>query len=276
MTLASHLSLHQRKAAWKIHYPGLDFWQNWHMAMLEHGSQHPPSSVSVMAPLYHPASPRRNPASDLLFSFEKRSLLSRLPSETRVEKTVPRSLLDACASATPQELAAFWGDLGDHFQRHAIPEELPSLNEAAQALRLEMQCRGRDPDSVPDFFPGAVADPFSYAALARAVLFLALIPGSPCRAELYCASNSEYVPYDALTLNLILPESFLQGHGLGGRREVRLGLYLAASEQYQTPLGSAIIPVLNHRVSFGTLFAPDLVTSSRLRQPGRSATLYLQ
>lgn len=278
MTAASHLGLRSRVAAWQQHYPTRAFWRAWHMAVLAHGGMGAaPPPVSVMDDLYHPARPLKNPASTLLLTFEKRTLLGHLPTETRLERTVPRSLLDACAGvADPRDLAAFWGDLSAHVARHLTPAEQPHLSAAARAIRAELRARGVDPDAVPGFFPAAVTDLPTYAALARAILFLAVLPESPLGFRLYSASSSRYVPYDALTLNVDVTERFLQERGESGEREVILGLPLAVAETVEVPRARLLVPILGRLVFFGTLYAPDAPLSSRLRTPGRSATLYLQ
>ncbi|GGO41466.1 hypothetical protein [Deinococcus humi] len=277
MTAARHLSVRNRLGAWRRHYPDLTFWKAWHLATLAHGGMgQPQPPVSVMADLYHPARPRINLASTLLLTFEKRTLLGRLPSETRLDRSVPRSLLDACATVPPGELGAYWGDLDRHVAKHLTPAEQPHLNAVARAIRAELRDRGADVEQLPDFFPAAVTDVASYAALARAVLFLAVLPNTPLSFRLYCAQNSKYQPYDALTLNVDASERFLHSHGETGEREVMLGLQLAVADPVTLEGTRLLIPVLNTEVSFGTLYAPSTPLSARLREAGRSATLYLQ
>lgn len=248
------------------------------MALLAHGGLgNAPSPISVMGDLYHPARPQKNPASTLLLRFEKRTALGYLPAETRLERSVPRSLLEACAGVTDLEaLGNYWGNLESHVTDHLTAAEQPHLSACARAIRAEMRSRGVDPDSMSGFFPEAVTDLGSYAALARAVLYLAVLPDSPLRFRLYCATNSPYVPFDALCLNIDVTERFLQQHGETGGREVILGLQLANGETVRLSGASVTLPVLNKRVFFGTLHAPSTPLSSRLRTPGRSATLYLQ
>ncbi|MFB9992647.1 hypothetical protein ACFFLM_11780 [Deinococcus oregonensis] len=277
MMAARHLSVRGRLKAWRRHYPDVAFWQAWHVATLAHGGMgQPQPPVSVMADLYHPARPLMNPASTLLIAFEKRTLLGRLPSETRLNRSVLRSLLEACATVPADDLAAYWGNLTSHVAKHLTPTEQPHLDAAARAVRVELRSRGANLESVPGFFPAAVTDAASYAALARAVLFLAVLPNSPLAFRLYCAQNSEYQPYDALTLNVDVTERFLQDRGETGAREVTLGLQLAVADPVTLEGTRLLIPVLNREVSFGTLNAPSVPLSARLRTAGRSATLYLQ
>lgn len=253
------------------------FWKAWHLATLAHGGMgQPQPPVSVMADLYHPAKSLNNPASTLLLTFEKRTLLGRLPSETRLDRSVPRSLLDACATVSSGELGMYWGDLDGHVAKHLTPTEQPHLNAVARAIRAELQGRGAEVENLPDFFPAQVTDAASYAALARAVLFLAVLPNTPLSFRLYCAHNSPYLPYDALTLNVDVTERFLLSHGETGEREVMLGLQLAVADPVILEGTRLLIPVLNAEVSFGTLHAPSTPLSARLREAGRSATLYLQ
>jgi hypothetical protein len=277
MKAADHLGLAARRAAWTAWYPEASFWQTWHMAMLNHGGMgNPPLPVSVMDDLYHPARPQRNPASTLLLNFEKRTLLGRLPPQTRLERTVPRSLLDACLRVRPEDLQPFWGNLGDHVGRHLTLDEQPHLTSAARAIRAEVRARGVDPDADPGFFPSAVTDVSSYAALARAILFLAVLAETPLACRLYCATNRSHAPPSALSLNLDVTESFLQSHSEPSEREVVLGLHLAIAEAVAIPAGNLYVPILNTEVSFSTLFAPTAPLSSRLRSSGRSAVVHLQ
>ncbi|MBB5293767.1 hypothetical protein HNQ10_000580 [Deinococcus metallilatus] len=265
-----------RLPAWRGHYPDADFWEPWHMAVLHHGGMGgSPPPVSVMADLYHPARPVNNPASRLLLTFEKRTLLGHLPPEMRLEHTVPQSLLDECLEAPVEDLHAFWGNLDSHVHKHVVPDEQPHLDAAARAIRGEVRRRGLDPDLDPDFFPTAVTDAASYAALARAILFVALLANTPLRFHLYCA-RADFVPYAALTLNIDMPEAFLQAHGESGTREVVLGLHLAVAERLSLPRETLFVPILNREVNFSTLYAPKAAQSSRLRAGGRSSIVILQ
>lgn len=275
---ARHLSITNRWASWQRHYAGVDFWQPWHLGVMGHGGVSASlPAVTLMADLYHPAKPRGNPGSRLLLQFEQRSLLGHLPSETRMVREVPLTLLDACLEVEdPDELRAFWGNLDNHVEKHLTSAERPHFTAAALAVRAEIQARGMDPDAQPGFFPAEVKDAASYAGLARAVLFLAVLPDSPLRFRLYCAQNSPYVPYDALTMNIDVPESFLYQHRQRSDREVVLGLHLAVPETVTVQGKGLLIPVLDQRLHFSTLLAPDRPLSSRMRKPGRTATLHLQ
>lgn len=276
MKPADHLSLRQRLPVWKHWYPDAAFWEPWHMAMLSHGGiGNAPPPVTVMADLYHPAVKQNNPASSLLLTFEKRTLLGHLPAQMRLERTVPESLLTECLDAEPRDLEAFWGDLRGHVEKHVTPDEQPHLDEAARAVRAEMRARGIDPDVAPEFFPNAVTGDVSYAALARNILALALAPSSPLRLRLYCARAS-FQPYGALSLNIDVPEEFLHSHRESGTREVTLGLNVAIADHVIIPEGDVFVPLLSEVVSFSTLYAPDRSTSSQSRWNGRSSRVILQ
>lgn len=246
------------------------------MAVLQHGGMgQVPSPVTLMADLYHPAKPQANPASTLLLTFEKRTLLGHLPPEIRLQRTVLESLMDDCQDTPAASLGEFWGNLDSHVQKHLTSDEQPHLEAAARALRAEMQSRGVDLSLDPTFFPATVTDAASYAALARAILFLAVLPASPLRLRLYSA-RGDFVPYGALNLNIDVPEGFLQAHGEAGTREVVVGLALAIAERVVTPKEAVFVPILNQELYFSTLYAPDPPSSSRLRQRGRSGIVVLQ
>jgi len=248
------------------------------MGVLNHGgvvaSQLP---VSTLAPLYHPASPAKNPASDLLLRFEQRTVLGALPSRVNLPVSAPRSLLSACAQVMdPLALSGFWGDLNGHASKHLTSDELPYLNAAAAAVRAEIRARRIDPDGIPGFFPVVVNDLPSYAALARALLYLAVLPRSPLRCRLYCPRNAAYAPPTGLTLNIDVPLAFLAGHGQLAERASVLGLTLASAETVVLHGGTLLLPMLGQEIYFSTLFAPQSSLQAQLHQTGHSAALYLQ
>lgn len=276
MTDLTQLTLRLRLPVWRRHYPSAAFWEPWHMAVLSHGGVgHPPPPVTIMENLYHPARPRSNPASQLLLQFERRTLLGHLPASMRLERSVPLSLLSECMDVETADLHHFWGNLQGHVDKHLTAEELPHLDEAARAIRSEVRQRGLDPDRRPEFFPERVTDGLSYAALARAILFVACLRSSPLRLRLYCA-RSEYAPYAALSLNIDVSETFLHSHGEPGGREVVLGLNLAVADRIEGREGPIFVPVLSSAVDFATLFAPDQSLSTGLRAGGRSSSVILQ
>lgn len=276
--VARLLSITNRWESWHRSYPGVDFWQPWHLGVMNHGgvsASQPP--VTLMADLYAAGRPNPSRGASLLLRFEQRTLLGHLPSETRIVRGVPRALLDACAAVEdPADLHAFWGNLNSHVRKHLTPAERPHLTAVALAVRAEVRARGGNPDAQAGFFPREVQDAASYAGLARALLFLAVLPQSPLRFRLYSARPRHRAPYSALVLNIDVPEAFLTGHGQRSDREVVLGLHLAVADRVTVPGAAVLVPVLNTRVHFATLFAPDAPLSSRMRQPGRAATLYLQ
>ena len=275
--LALQLSSRTRFAAWLRHYPSAAFWQPWHMGVLHHGgviASQPP--VSVMTPLYHPASGPRSPASELLLRFEQRTVLGFLPNVIRFPVTVPRTLLSACAAFPPSGLNAFWGNLQTHVARHLSPQDQPSFDAAAQAVRAELRLRRIDPDGVPGFFPSAVTDADSYAALARALLYLATLPHSPLQLRLYCPQNAAFSPPSALSINIDVPLGFLSAHGQLATRELVLGLTLASSEVIHVPGGSVTVPVLSAEINFATLFVAGAGLASQIRRAGYASTLFLQ
>lgn len=276
MKAAAQLSVRLRYPFWLRWYPTLQFWEPWHMAVLSHGGLGlGPPPVTVMAPLYHHSAKRDNPATKLLLDFEKRTLLGHLAPQVRLERTVPASLLEVCRDVVVEDLNAFWGDFTGHVRKHLVPDEIPHFDAAARAVRSAVRNLGFDPDTDLETFPLAVIDGDSYAALARAILFLAVLPQSPLGCRLYCA-RTEFVPYGALTLNIDVTERFLQAHGEPGDREVTLGLNLAVADQVVTPAGQVFVPALQQDVSFSTLFAPDRKSSAQMRGNGRSSTVILQ
>lgn len=276
MTLAQHLTLGNRRAHWLRHYPTADFWEPWHLAVLSHGGMgNGPPPVTFMAPLYHPAEKHNNSAAQLLLNFEKRTLLGHLPGQMTLDRSVPNSLLEACVEAEISDLPLFWNDLPGHVEEHLNATEGPHLDAVARAVRKELRSRGVDISADPDVFPMAVTDSRSYAALARTLLLVALLPDTPFRWRAYCP-RGDFVPYSALSLNIDVPEQFFVQHGESGQREVMLGLNLALAEVVSTVAGQALVPVLSSRVSFSTLFAPDRPESSRLRRPGSSSTVFLR
>jgi len=276
VTAARHLSVSNRRASWLRQYPTAEFWEPWHMAVLSHGglgSSPPP--VTFMAPLYHPAVKHRNPASLLLLSFEQRTLLGYLPGQMTLDRGVPAALLEACIAAEVDDLAAFWNDLPGHVVKHLNAAEGPHLNAVARAVGQELRSRGVDTSLDPDVFPAAITDSRSYAALARMLLLVALLPDTPFQWRAYCPAG-HFVPYSALTLNIDVPESFFVRYGESGQREVMLGLNLAVAEVVSTMSGQVLIPVLSSRVSFSTLFAPTTPESSKVRRPGSSSQVFLR
>jgi hypothetical protein len=243
------------------------------MAMLSHGGMgNAPPSVSLMADLYHPAKSQKNPAAQLLLTFEQRTLLRHLPAQMRLERTVPLSLLEECLAVVQPDLYLYWGDLTSHFRKHFNSTETPYLDAVCQAIRTEIQQRGGIVD--PAVFPARVVDVDTYAALARAILFVGLLPRSPFNTLLYCARSPDgHVPYGALVLNIIVPT------GLLGDREVILGLHLAVADMVMVGKGSntqLFVPVLSKAVHFSTLYAPDNAQSSRSRANGNSCSVILQ
>lgn len=244
MMLSTQLSVRLRRSSWFVHYPNADFWEPWHMAVLHHGGMGgSPPPHTVMADLYHPARPQVNAASNLLLAFEKRTMLGHLPSELRLEKTVPQTLLDDCHDVFVEDLPHFWGNLDSHVRKHLNVDEQPHMAAAARAIRAEVRQRGLDPDAVPGFFPTDVADTRSYAALARAILYVALLPHSPLRFRLYSA-RGDYAPYAALNLNIDVPESFLASHGEDATQEVVLGVSLANAEKIDLGGNTGFVPIL--------------------------------
>lgn len=271
MTLLRHLSVRQRRPAWLRAYPTPAFWEPWHLAVLSHGGiGNAPHPITFMAPVSHPATPSSHPAFQLLLTFEQRTALGHLAPQMRLERTVPESLLSGCLTAVVPDLHLYWGTLRLHVQTHLNPTEGPELDAAAQAIRQEVQSRGLAPD--PAFFPAQVTDEDTYAALARAILYVGLLAHSPFSMFMYCA-RSAYVPYGALVLNVAVPAAF---HG--GSREVILGLHVAAAQAVQVggKGATAYVPVLDSEVTFSTLYAPDSAQSSRMRTAGKSSAVILQ
>jgi len=246
------------------------------MAVLSHGGMgSSPPPVTFMSPLYHPAAKHSNPASALLLSFEKRTLLGHLPGRMTLDRIVPTSLLEACVEAEVDDLPLFWNDLPAHVHKHLNATESPHFDAVARAVGSELRSRGVNTAADPDVFPVAVTDSRSYAALARTLLLVGLLPNTPFQWRAYCPRGS-FVPYSALSLNIDVPEQFFIQHGESGQREVMLGLNVAVADVVNTVVGQALVPVLSSRVSFSTLFTPTRTESSRLRCAGSSSTVFLR
>lgn len=241
------------------------------MAVLGHGGLgNLPHPVSFMAPISHPATSSNDPAFLHLLQFERRTALGHLPPLMRLDRTVPDSLLADCLTVVVPDLHLYWGTLSAHATSHLNPKEEPEFNAVARAIRQEIQSRNLTPD--PTFFPAQVTDEESYATLARAILFVALLANSPFSTFMYSA-RSTYVPYGALVLNISVPAAF---HG--GSREVILGLHVAGAQAVSVGGNAAVVyvPVLDSNVTFSTLYAPDAAQSTRMRAAGKSSAIVLQ
>ncbi|WP_148231975.1 hypothetical protein [Deinococcus proteolyticus] len=178
-------------------------------------------------------------------------------------------------TAPVSALGEFWGNLSGHHVKHTSPSEKPHLEACGRALLGEFRERNADPDLLPPgFLPQHILNQDDYAALGRLILFMSLLPGVGFNF-LLDSSRSDYQPYGALNLNIIVPNGFLGKHGESGDREIVLGLHLAIAERVSMGRSDAYVPILSQDVFFSTLYAPDAAQSSRLRGHGRASTVVL-
>ncbi|GGJ43715.1 hypothetical protein [Deinococcus roseus] len=256
----SSLTLKKRHARWLVHYPHAEFWKSWHMPLLGHGGILPTAhDTHHMRSLYR-TNQLQSPAADLLLSFERRTLIGHLPRQTSINRVWLQHILE---QAVRKQLN-LWDDVGlqEHYRNHSGPDELPTLNETAAALRVFAQQKNLPQHLIVRFFPKTVQNEIQYGQLALAILFSAMLTDDPgFKYYLYCPFPPDH---HILSLNIEVPETWLHHHGATTWRVVRLGLNLALSEEVHSHKGEPLnVPVLLPHLRISTLFTASQGMVSR-------------
>lgn len=279
MTSTPHppaLSIRRRHPRWMQYY-SLRKWQwlPWHMCLIGHGNPPIEKAPTHMQGLYQTHTQKSSAASDLL-SFEGRTVILELPSQTGVSEnslTAFTQELERAASPTP-----FWTALTEHYEKHAQNEdERPHLQAASEACMKYFSTVTGLPRSHPAlsrFDPGNVESAWEYAQLARLITLLSVADERPFRFALYCP-RGDFEPHVGLGLNIYVPQEFLTGQGVLDTREVMVGITLGTADLVVDKPKALYVPLLVQEQFFSTMYVPTRTQSSAMYAHGRSCDLIL-
>lgn len=266
------LNIRNRHSKWLQHYPK-DFWQAWHMSLLGHNPRPTEHPVTHMYSLYRKDN-QKTPAAQTLISFEARTLLGHLPSQTG---TTENLLLDFAQDLnTNTSSQPFWTSLQSHYNKHVVEGDSGIYLRAASVACMQHLSitTGQSIASLSSSDPGNLTTPEEYGRLARIITLIAVSAERPFRFTLYC-SYGDYEPYHGLSLNIYIPQDFLAQYGVLSEREVLVGITLGSQNHVAGSHGGVYVPLLVPEQNFSTLFAPKSREGARMYADGRSAILIL-
>lgn len=266
------LTVRNRHPRWLQQYPR-GFWQPWHMSLLGHGPRPSEQPTTYMDSLYR-TDTQQTPAAQDLLSFEARTPLGSLPTQTGTTETLLLPFAQELAATT--DPAPFWTSLDAHYDKHVLRgDSAPFLRAASRACMQHLtRTTGRSAAALASSDPGEVGSPEEYGRLARLITLIALSAERPFRLTLYCPFG-DYEPFHGLAVNIYVPQEFLAGYGVLSDREVLVGITLAGQDHVPGPHGGVHVPRLVPEQNFSTLFAPTPREGARMYGHGRSCTLIL-
>lgn len=246
-------------------------WQEWHTYLLGHNPAGPTVGVTrqEMTGIWHRGN-QQTPGCRHLLRFETRTQLGSLPATTKMCS----ELIAIVADEAMDKLNLLWHSLGSHYSKHGQGGELPILDAAAAALRkMASEVPGMASEDLEAFFPGRVNDEETYGLLAVGLLTLGQLVDGLFDVSFLCPDAPEK---HSLSLLFSLPGTTIHEHtGRDGGYGIRIGVTLAGVDHCTLGKKQYSLPRLHQNFAISTCFAPDNMSTTKLRMSGYATAVTL-